>query len=214
MKKLYAFVAAPMGLIAASVMSGCVGGADDKIWCPGFGRVSETRVTVDYTPKTTQKLAGSIGIDDFKYFPPEGIADNQVHEVACARYFLDRPLGTIIAKAVQSEFRHAGVSVNEVSACTLGGVIEVFMVDSLGFSSDFSADIQYIVRVKPGQVVMAKAYQTKFNEAPGLVTATPLDQSIRKLISENINALMTDRESLKAFERFCDITVDSKAGTT
>ena len=103
--------------------SGCVGGPDDKSWCPGYGRVSVDQVTVDYTPTTTQKLAGAIGIDDFKYFPPKGIANNQVHEVACARYFLDRPLGTIFAEAAQSEFRHAGVSVNEVSVCTLGGVI-------------------------------------------------------------------------------------------
>ncbi len=212
MKKLYAFVAAPMGLIAASVMSGCVSGADNKSWCP-YGAASEHQIIVEYTPTTTQKLAGSIGIGYFKYFSPQGIADNQVHEVACARYFLDRPLSTIFDKAVESEFRHAGVSVNDVSACTLGGVINVFMVDSLGFSSNFSADIEYIIYSKPGQIVMEKAYQTKFN-ASKFSGLESLDKNIRRLITENINALMTDRESLKAFERFCDITVDSKARTT
>ncbi len=90
-------------------------------------------------------------------------------------------------------------------------------VFGLSDPADFKAQMEAAALIDnkdKGDVdVLEKAYQTKFN-ASKFSGLESLDKNIRRLITENINALMTDRESLKAFERFCDITVDSKARTT
>lgn len=155
-----------------------------------------------YQPTTSREVDAAVKVDDFGYFPKEGIAQNEIRETAAGRVYLTEPVGTYFANAVRREMRQANMSLQS-KKCILDGEVNDFATDSLGYSVDYMTDVRYILRKTADQsVLFDNSYQVKFN-ASKFVVADVFFANINKMVSDNIEQLLSDPVFVKQSQENC-----------
>lgn len=174
--KIYAFAAAA---VLGVMLSGCV--ADT--------------IPIEYTPSSTLTASGSIKVGDFAYLPAiQGkMKPNQIHNTAMGEVLLDKNVDVFFHNAVFTELRFVGVKVGSGDK-VLTGDIKEFLIDDLGYSVDWTIDVDYKVTDASGTVVYrgeksAKNHTSKFVNALG---------ALSQQIKLNIEALIQDPAFVKA----------------
>ena len=163
------------------------------------------RFSLNYTPTSTEEIDSQIFVNDFTYFPKEGIAQDEIRETAAGRIFLTEPVGRFFSDAVRREFRQSGISLKNVANCYLDGEVTEFTIDSLGFSSDYVTDVRYIVKLKENdKTIFDGSYQVSFNTTKFVVASIVLG-NINKAISDNIKQLLIDLKFVEVVESQCEI---------
>lgn len=153
---------------------------------------AEVKVTLPpYTPVTTEEIGGNIAVNDFAYYPKQGVAQNEIRETAVGRIFLTEEVGSYYANALRRELRQSGASLKD-SNCTLDGEVNDFAIDSLGFSADYMTDVRYIVKDGKQAALFDNSYRVKFNTTK-FVAPQVLFANINKSVSDNIDQLLKDK---------------------
>jgi len=163
---------------------------------------AKVQVSLDYNPKTTEEFIGSITIKDFGYFPQEGIAQNEIRETAVGRIFLTEDVGKYFSNALRREFRQAGLSLKGKKACSLEGEVNEFLMDSLGYSTDYVTDVRYILFDNSGSALLDNNYRVEFNASKFIDPSIVLN-NINKAVSDNINQLMADPIFSESVDQHC-----------
>ncbi|MEX2631217.1 MAG: hypothetical protein WD341_14870 [Tistlia sp.] len=173
------------------------------VGCLILGACAQPRISLTYVPQNTQELEGALTVDDFGYFPPEGVAQDEIEEAALGSLHLTEPVGRFVAVAVAQELRVAGVKLR--GDCRLTGEVNRFRLNSLGFSSDYMTDIRYILYGSDGTALLDSTYGTKFN-ASKFVPAEVIIANLNKLVSDNIGQLLRDPGFRQGLEDECPVT--------
>ena len=164
---------------------------------------SEVRLSLDYSPTSTEEIESRIYVNDFTYHPKQGIEQDEIRETAMGRVLLTEPVGRFVSDAVRREFRQSGISLKSMALCYMDGEVTDFAMDSLGYSSDYMTDFRYILKKKDTHnVLYDTSYQVKFNTSKFVVAAVILN-NINKAVSDNIKQLLVDPKFVKAAEEQC-----------
>lgn len=166
----------------------------------GFSGCAQVKLTLKYDPQSTEEISGSMKVGTFGYFPEEGVQQNEIRETALGRIFITEDVGVYFSHAAKREFRQAGISLK--GSCKLEGEVNEFLIDSLGFSSDYLTDVRYILYDESGKVLLDNNYTVKFNTTKFVVAQLILD-NINKAVSDNIKQLMTDPAFLSSVQNNC-----------
>lgn len=165
-----------------------------------FSGCAQIKFTLKYDPQSTEEVSGGIKVADFGYFPNEGIEQNEIRETAVGRIFLTEDVGIYFSNATKREFRQSGLSLK--GNCKLEGEVNEFLIDSLGFSSDYVTDVRYILYDGTGKVLLDNSYTVKFNTSKFVVVDILLN-NINKAVSDNIKQLLTDPAFLSNVQNSC-----------
>lgn len=173
----------------------------------GFSGCQVLQLNLRYDPQTTEEISGSIKVADFGYFPEEGIEQNEIRRTAIfrGRIFITDDVGIYFANATKREFRQSGISLK--GNCKLEGEVNEFSID-MGYSSDYSTDVRYILYDESGKVLLDNNYTVKLTmligDIPeGLPLVLFFSDNFNKAVSDNIKQLMTDPAFLTSVENNC-----------
>ena len=166
----------------------------------GFSGCAQVKFTLKYDPQSTEEVSGRIKVSDFGYFPNEGIEQNEIRETAAGRIYLTEDVGTFFSNATKREFRQSGISLK--GNCKLDGEVNEFLIDSLGFSSDYITDVRYILYDGSGKALLDNSYNVKFNTSKFVVIDIILN-NINKAVSDNVKQLLTDPAFLSNVQNSC-----------
>ena len=166
----------------------------------GFSACAQVKVTLKYDPQSTEEIPGRVKVNDFGYFPEAGIQQNEIRETAIGRVFLTEDVGLYFSNAVRREFRQSGISLK--GDCKLDGEVNEFLIDSLGFSSDYHTDVRYILYDNSGKALLDNSYTVKFNTSK-FVVADILLNNLNKVMSDNIKQLITDPAFFTSVKSSC-----------
>ncbi|TXH36777.1 MAG: hypothetical protein E6Q98_09985 [Rhodospirillaceae bacterium] len=158
-----------------------------------------------YTPTGTQELAGGVNVQEFKYTPKSGVAPNVIHNTAAGQLKLTEPVSSYITNAVKREFRQAGLSIKADNRCSLQGEINDLTIDDLGFSATYLSDFRYVLWDENKKTLLDNVYKVKFDTTK-FVVAEVIFANINKVISSNIEELMSDKAFQKAITTSCGTT--------
>ena len=165
-----------------------------------FSACAQVKVTLKYDPQSTEEISGRVQVDDFKYSPEEGIAQNEIRETAMGRVFITDDVGVYFSNAVKREFRQSGMSLK--GDCKLSGEVNEFLIDSLGYSADYLTEVRYTLRDKSSKELFENIYTVKFNTSK-FVVAEILLNNVNKVVSDNIKQLLTDPKFISSVESSC-----------
>ncbi len=155
-----------------------------------------------YQPTTSTEIDAAVEVNNFSYFPKEGVAQNEIRETAAGHVYLTEDVGTYFANAVRREMRQANMSIQSKN-CTLDGEVNDFATDSLGYSVDYITDVRYILRRTDNQkTLFDNTYTVKFN-ASKFVVADVFFANINKMVSDNIDQLLKDSVFVTTTEENC-----------
>jgi hypothetical protein len=164
--------------VAAFALSGCV-----------------DTIPIEYAPSSTLSAAGAVKVGDFTYLPAtQGkVKPNQIHNTALGNVLLDKNIDVFFRNAVFTELRFVGVKV-DAGDRTLRDEIREFLIDDLGYSVDWTIDVDYKVTDTTGKVIYesdksAKNRTSKFSNALGALT---------QQMKLNIESLIRDPAFIKA----------------
>ena len=158
-------------------------------------------VTVPYTPGGISEVSGQIEVSEFAYEPPEGTKPNQLPNTAAGKIFMTEPVSEWVSNAVRRELRLAGISSRGDMLCTLGGAVNEFSLDDLGFDVDYVSDIDYTLYAQDDSMLMERNYHVAFKVAKFLETS--VFASISKMVSDSISQLLADPEFVSTVETKC-----------
>jgi hypothetical protein len=160
----------------------------------GLGGCTGT-VPVDYTPSSTLTAVGAVQVGDFRYLPSiEGkYKPNQLHNTAMGTILLDKNVDVFFRNAVFTELRFVGVKVGTGDR-QLTGSIKEFLIDDLGYSVDWTVDVDYVVKDASGTVVFEADKLTKNHTAKFANAFVALNMQIK----DNVESLIKDPGFIKA----------------
>jgi hypothetical protein len=149
------------------------------------------------------ELDGAIKVNDFTYYPAQGVQPNQIPNTAAGSGLqTPEPLGAFFANAVRREFRQSGLSLKERN-CKLDGEINKLLIDDLGFTVDFIADVRYVLRTKDDRLLADVDAKTGMYKMSKFTTPEIILNNINKMFSDNIAAFMNDDRVTKAIKAEC-----------
>ena len=111
-------------------------------------------IPVSYTPSSTLTATGAIQVGDFKYMPAVTgkIKPNEIHNTAMGTVLLNENVDKFFRDALFTELRFIGVKVGTGDK-QLTGTIKEFLIDDLGYSVDWTVDVDYVVKDASGKVI-------------------------------------------------------------
>lgn len=169
----------------------------------GLSGCAETRLTLPYSPTSTEELKGKVYVNDFSYHPQGNVAQDQIRNTAMGTILLTEPVGRFTADAVRREFRQSGLSLKADGNCYLDGEINDFALDDLGYSVTYITDFRYLLKTKPDNKILADTDKTvKFNSSK-MVGASLIMANINKAVADNIAQLLIDPSFVKAVAASC-----------
>lgn len=161
------------------------------------------KIAIEYRPKTVLEYNGQVAVNNFGYFPKEGVDLKQIPNTALGGgIILDEPIGHFVANAVRREFRQAGMSLKP-GICRLDGEVNEILIDDLGFTVDYITDVRYILYDKDDKVLLDNNYRVNLDGMTKFVVAEVIFQNINKMFSNNIKQLMENPQFAKAMNGVC-----------
>jgi uncharacterized lipoprotein YajG len=152
---------------------------------------SSQPLPVNYAPSSVLTLEGKVTVAEFQYLPAvnnKAIKPNQIRNTALGSAIFEQPIDRMFKEAVFKELRFVGVKLDNPNL-TLGGDIEEFLIDDLGYSVDWTLRVKYVVTDKSsGKPVYesVKNIQRKTNKFANVFAA------LNETIKFNIEELMKD----------------------
>ena len=145
---------------------------------------------INYAPSSVLTVKGNTQIGQFNYLPAQQgkVKQNQVENTALGSIIFEQNVNDLFQKAVFSELRLVGVNVNS-SKNILTGNINQFLIDDLGFSVDWTVNVNYIVKNKNSNKVCFD--QTKIIHKTTSKFSNPFG-ALNEVIKLNIEELMKD----------------------
>jgi uncharacterized lipoprotein len=142
-------------------------------------------------PTTAFIAGGAVRIGAFDYLPPAGgkIAPDVIRNTAIGEMKLDQPVADFVAQALIKQFRLAGVALDKGDLTLTGTVVDI-AADDLGYSSDWKADIKYVVKDRAGKIVYQGEKVTKETTSKAF--------QLNRILRHNFEALLLDDAFLKA----------------
>jgi uncharacterized lipoprotein len=105
-----------------------------------------TTIPMNYAPSSTMSAEGAVSVGSFDYLPAiKGrVEPNQIRNTAIGDAKFDKNVDSIFRDAVFKELRFVGVDVSD-NELQLGGEIQEFLIDDLGYSIDWTVRVKYVV---------------------------------------------------------------------
>lgn len=136
---------------------------------------------------------------EFKYLPAEPTAEdplppNVIENTAMGEIAIDRDVRTFVRDAIFAELRFVGIRLNE-STTILSGDIEIFLIDDLGYSIDWTLRIKYRLKSsKTNQDIYQSVKTVQRNTAKFANVFGALNETIKL----NTEQLIDDPDFIKA----------------
>jgi len=164
---------------------------------------SPVMVSLPYNPATTAEINANIEVDKFEYQPskPE-IKQNQIRTTAMGTTLLTENVDDFFTNAVKREFRQAGISLKPGAKCKVAGEVNDFAVDDLGYSATYITNVHYSVMNSNGAILYDNIEEVKFNTSK-FVVAQVIYANLNKVISDNINKLLTNPDFINVVSTKC-----------
>jgi hypothetical protein len=151
-------------------------------------------IPIEYNPSSTLTARGAVMVGDFAYEPglKGKMKPNEIHNTAMGTVLLDKNIDVFYRNAVFTELRFVGVKVGTGDK-TLTGDIKDFLIDDLGYSVDWTIDVDYKVTDASGATVyesdkLTKNHTSKFANAIG---------ALQQQMKLNIEELIKDPDFVK-----------------
>lgn len=170
-------------VIAAVIISGC----------------SSAPITLNYAPSSTMSVDGNLKVGDFKYLPSEinpKIKPNQIRNTAIGDVIFEKNVDEYFETAVFTESRFVGISVGN-SQNELSGEIREFLMDDLGYSVDWTFDVNYRVNSKEHGTCYEKTHRIEKNTAKFVNVFGTLNE----IIKLNIEQAFSDQAFIDCIEK-------------
>jgi hypothetical protein len=156
-----------------------------------LGGCATQPLPLNYAPSSVLTLEGRVNVVEFKYLPTLNnpkIKPTQIRNTALGNAIFEEPIDKIFKEAVFKELRFVGVKLDSVTL-SLGGEIEEFLIDDLGYSVDWTLRVKYVVTDKESGKVLyesVKNTQRKTNKFANVFAA------LNETIKLNIEDLIKD----------------------
>jgi hypothetical protein len=154
-----------------------------------------TPMCINYPPSSMLIAKGNVDVCDFTYQPAiQGkVKPNQIRNTALGSIYIDKNIDQLLREATFKELRFVGVTPQSEKFCLQGSIIE-FLIDDLGYSVDWTLQIEYRVTDKSTNSVLYKSIKTlkkktdKFSNPFG---------TLNEVIKLNIEELIKDYDFIK-----------------
>lgn len=145
---------------------------------------------INYAPSSVLSVKGNTSIGQFNYLPAKNgeVKMNQIKNTALGSIMFEENIDNVFQKAVFSELRLVGVNVNS-NKNLLTGNINQFLIDDLGFSIDWTVDVDYIVTNKASNKICYNQTKVIHKNTPKF--SNPFG-ALNEVIKLNIEELMKD----------------------
>lgn len=174
-------------LAAAALLAGC----------------AAPKIAVEYRPQTTLEIDGSVKVNEFSYFPKKGVPNTVIPNTALgAGLQLPEPVSTFFSNAVRRELRQAGMSLKGTN-CKLDGEVNQILIDDLGFTVDFVADVRYILRTNDNKLLADIDAKTGLYKMEKFVPVDVIFTNLNKMFSDNIQDFMKNKQFQTQVEQKC-----------
>lgn len=166
-------------VIAAALLAGCGGG----------------KLPLNYSPSSVMTVGGSATVGSFRYAPYEQgtVKRNQIRNTAIGSIVFESDVDQFFRDAVFKELRFVGVRLDNPDL-VIGGDIEEFLIDDLGYSIDWTLKVRYVVTDKTGTLRYEDVHTTQRKTAKFANVFGALNETIKF----NIEEMMKDPAFLKA----------------
>lgn len=167
-----------------------------------FQGCAEGLIPVNYSPGSVKSASGALSVAEFKYLPSmptaqDPIPSNLIMNTAMGEVTIDRDVKTFVRDAIFAELRFVGIRMNGKSK-VLTGDIEEFVMDDLGFSTDWTLRIHYHVHATATNREVYQSVKTvRRNTAKFINVFGALNETIR----QNAEQLIDDPEFIKAINQ-------------
>ncbi len=124
-------------------------------------------ITLNYAPSSTMSLDGELKVGNFKYLPGENnkkIKPNQIRNTAMGTVLLEKNVDEYFETALFTESRFVGLKVKDSNNVVSGEIVE-FLIDDLGYSIDWTLEVNYLVLNGQGSECYKKVHKIEKNTA-------------------------------------------------
>jgi hypothetical protein len=162
------------------------------------GGCATPRIPLNYSQSSVSTASGSVAVSSFKYLPAETgkVAPYQIRNTALGSLKFDQNIDIFFRDAVFKELRFIGIKLDDKTR-TLGGEIEDFLVDDLGYSIDWTLTVRYMVKsVRNGNTLYesTKTTQRKTDKFTNFFGA------LNETIKLNIEDILKDEAFIKSIK--------------
>ncbi|MCL1635977.1 hypothetical protein M2650_15240 [Luteimonas sp. SX5] len=135
---------APLALGMALALGGCA-----------------SNIPLNYAPSSVMSAEGALTVTDFRYLPAISgkVKPNQIRNTAIGNAYFDQNVDVFFKDAVFKELRFVGMKLNDPNK-VLGGEIDEFLIDDLGYSVDWTLRVKYVVTEAGTGKVMYESTKT------------------------------------------------------
>ena len=171
------FIKLVAAIMAAAVLAGC----------------ANPPLTINYAPSSTMSVAGEMEVGTFVYLPGKNnkkVKPNQIRNTAMGSILFEKNINEYFETALFTEGRFVGISMNQAEQTVSGSIIE-FLIDDLGYSIDWTLEVNYVIQSKStGNECYSKVHKLEKNTAKfGDVFGT-----LNEVIKLNIEMAFADPE--------------------
>ena len=155
-------------------------------------------ISLNYSPSSAMTASGSFSVSDFKYMPAiEGkVKPDQIKNTALGSFIVDKNIDVFFKEAVFKEFRFVGIKMEDKNKI-LGGEIQEFLVDDLGFRVDWTLRVKYELFNKQTGTLIYET--TKLTQRRTQKFANPFGD-LNETVKLNIEELLKDRQFADAIK--------------
>ena len=147
---------------------------------------------MNYSPSSTLSAEGAVSVVAFTYSAADGgkIKANQIRNTALGNAYFGKDIAKIYEESVFKELRFVGIKVDS-DKLSLGGDVQEFLMDDLGYSVDWTLRVKYHVKEKQsGQILYDEVKEIrKKTEKFGNVFGV-----LNEIIKLNIEELIKDEK--------------------
>jgi uncharacterized lipoprotein len=152
-------------------------------------------MSINYAPSSALTAKGSVDVCDFTYQPAiKGkVKPNQIRNTALGSILIDKNIDEFLREATLKELRFVGVTTQSDKVRLHGNIIE-FLIDDLGYSVDWTLQIEYSVTDKSTNNVLYKSAKTFKKRTNKFLN--PLG-TLNEVVKLNVEELIKDPDFIK-----------------
>lgn len=153
------------------------------------------RLPVNYAPSSVLTAEGRVSVSSFAYLPAKDgkIKPYQIRNTAMGNIYFEQDIDVFYKEAVFKELRFVGVKLDSESL-SLGGDIQEFLIDDLGYSVDWTLKVRYVVTASDGSVKYDQVHTVERNTAKFANVFGALNETIKM----NVELLLKDQAFVAA----------------
>ena len=176
------------------------------------GCARKLELSIDYVPQNSASVSGAVKVETFVYNLDPALAGNEFESSATdlqafwsgpsfskKNLFLDRPIGSFYAKAVDLEFRKAGISSRFGRPCRLTGEITRWRSGLLGADTFiFEISAQMYLQSPNGARIYSARHESSSEEDGYFIV-----QGMTSAVSQTIIPVLQDPDFQGALAAHC-----------